>query len=117
MIVTVIAVRMMQVTVDQIVDVVAMRHGLMTAAGSMHVPLVVAAAVVGGRACLGILLRHLDHVLIHVTRMRMMKMSIVEVVHVVAMLHSFVAASRPVLVLMIGVMRQLAIRHLRSPFE
>ncbi len=32
-----IAVRMMQMTVDQVVDVIAVRNGLMTAAGAMDV--------------------------------------------------------------------------------
>ncbi len=36
-IIAVIAMRMMQMAIDQIIDVVAMRHGLMAAAGAMDV--------------------------------------------------------------------------------
>ena len=36
-IIAVIAMRMMQMAINQIIDVVAMRHGFMTAAGAMDV--------------------------------------------------------------------------------
>lgn len=49
-IIAVVAVRMMQVAVDEIVDVVAVRHRLVAASRSMDVIFIVAAAIVAGRA-------------------------------------------------------------------
>ncbi len=51
MVVAVIAVRMMQVTVDEVVDMVAVRHGLMTATRAVNVTgLVTRAAMLRGAA-------------------------------------------------------------------
>ena len=44
MIITVIAVRMVQVTVHEVVDVIAVRHGLMTTTGAVNVIRIVTAA-------------------------------------------------------------------------
>jgi hypothetical protein len=40
----------MQMTIDQVVHVVAVRHGRMSTAVAVHVRAVVAAAAMGGRA-------------------------------------------------------------------
>jgi hypothetical protein len=60
-VVAVIAVRVMQVTIDEIADVVA---GFMTTAGTMLVVLIMAAATVLRRAAVGIGRCDLDHMLI-----------------------------------------------------
>jgi hypothetical protein len=44
-VVAVVAVRVVQVAVDQIVDVIAMRHRLMTASGAVFMPRFVPAAL------------------------------------------------------------------------
>lgn len=48
-IVAVAAMRMVQMPVHQIIDVIAVRHGRMTAAGTMHMPGFVPAALMIGR--------------------------------------------------------------------
>jgi hypothetical protein len=53
-VVAVIAVRVMQVTVDQVVGVIAVGHGFMTATGSMHVAFIMGAATVLRCAAVGI---------------------------------------------------------------
>jgi predicted Co/Zn/Cd cation transporter (cation efflux family) len=37
MVIAMVAVRMVQMAIDQVIDVIAMRYGLMTAAGPVHV--------------------------------------------------------------------------------
>ena len=54
MIVAMIAVRVMKVSVDQVVHVIAMGHSFMAASRSMHMALVVSAAAMLGCAPLGI---------------------------------------------------------------
>jgi hypothetical protein len=55
MIVTVITVRMMQVPIDQIIDVVTMGNRFVSTARTVFVALVMAAADMAGRAPVGIL--------------------------------------------------------------
>ncbi len=89
--------RMVQVAVHQIVDVIAMGHGLMPAAGAMHMPLLVAAAVMGRGAAVRIRLAHLDHMLVHMARMHVVEVAIMQIVHMVAVAHRRVAAAGAVL--------------------
>jgi hypothetical protein len=53
-VVAVIAVRMMQVAIDEIIDVVRMRHGFMTARRAVNVARLMAATVVIRSALVGI---------------------------------------------------------------
>jgi hypothetical protein len=53
-IVAVITVRMMQMTIDDIIDMVAVRHRLVPAIGTMLVANHVSAAVMVGRAAVGV---------------------------------------------------------------
>lgn len=50
MVIAVVTVRVVQVTVDQVVDVIAVRHGRVTAVGAMGVRAIVAGAGVVGCA-------------------------------------------------------------------
>ena len=77
MIIAVIPVWMMQMAVDQIVDVVPVRHRLVPAARPMHVTGFVTAAVMRRRALIGVGSTDRNHVLIDVVPMRMMEMPIV----------------------------------------
>jgi hypothetical protein len=70
-IVTMIAVRMMQMTVHQIVHMVSMRHCLMTAARSVNVILVVRTAIMVRRASIGIRGRHFQDMLIDMIAVNM----------------------------------------------
>ena len=89
MIVAVIVVRMMQAPIDQIVDVVAMRHSLVLA------PIVVRVIHTLGRLrmtvrMLGI---HRDHVLVNVISMWVVKMAFMEIVDVIVVAHRHMTAT------------------------
>ena len=71
---------------------VAVRYGLMTAAGPVHMGGVVGAARVLGGAVGGVLGGHLDAVLVHVTVVGVVQVTVMEVVHVVPVLDAGVAA-------------------------
>ena len=110
-VVAVVAMRMMQVPVDQIVDVVAVRHCLVSASGPVLMPRLMTFAAVLRRAALGVLGRDLDHVLVDMVRVRVMQMPVVQIVDMIAVAHGGVAAARPVLVRMVGVVWLFARRH------
>lgn len=96
------AVRMVQVSIDQIIDVAAMGNRLMTTAWAMAMRRIMAAAAMIGRAALRVLFCHLDHVFVGTTRMRMLEMAVVEVIDVAVMSNRDVTAAGPVNVRMIG---------------
>ncbi len=110
-----VAVWMVQMAVNQIIDVIAVRHGFVPATGSVHMPWRVSGTCVTRRANVGVLGRDFDLVLVHMSRMHMVQMSIMQVIHMIAVLHRRMAAARPMLVIVIGVMGQLAVRHEFSP--
>jgi len=62
-VVAVVAVGMMQVTVDKVVDVIAVRYRFMTTSGAVNVIRIVATTLMRRRAAIGIGLTHLDLVL------------------------------------------------------
>jgi hypothetical protein len=101
-IVTVIAVGVVKVTVDEIVDVVAVRHCLVPTPGSMHVARLVPFAAMLRSAAIGIFSRHLDHMLVDVIAMRVMQVPVVQIVDVIAVAYRRMTATRPVLVCVIG---------------
>lgn len=85
--------RVVQVAVDEIVHVVAVRDGLVSAAGAVDVAGFVSVAGVVGRAPGGVGVAHLDAVLVHVVFVREVQMAVVEVVHVIAVLDRGVTAA------------------------
>jgi hypothetical protein len=93
-IVAMIAMRVVQVAVNEIVGVIAMWHRLMSASWPVHVPGFVAAACMARRAAAGIFRRNLYAVLLHAAAVHMMKVAAVQVVDVVPMAHRGVAAAR-----------------------
>jgi hypothetical protein len=107
MVVAMVAVRVMQVAVDEVVDMIAMWHRRVAAARSMPVAALVAAAIVAGCAPLGISGRHLDHMLVVVIAMRIVQMAVMEIVDVVAMPDRDMAAARPVAVRVVVMNRVL----------
>jgi hypothetical protein len=116
-VVAVVAVRVMQVAVDQVVDVITVRHRLVPAAGAVLVARLVPFAAMLGRAAAGIAGRHLDHVLVDVVAVRMMQVTVVEIVDVIAMAHRAMPAIGPVLVRVIGVVRLRARGHGWPPWS
>ena len=110
-VIAVTAVRMVQMTGDEIVDMVAMRNRFVTATRSMNVGAIMPGAAMLWRATIRVLVAHLNPMFVHMVRMGMMKMAIVEIVHMVAVADGNVAAFRSVRVIMVGVMRKIAGGH------
>lgn len=102
-VVTVAAVRVVQVAVDQVVYVIAVGNSLMAAAGAMRVAGCVAAAGVRRRTCLGVRAAHREHVLIDMIFVIMVKVAGVQVISMVAMKDGAVAAVRAMDVLVVFV--------------
>ena len=108
MVVAVPRVRVMEVTRDEIVDVVAVRDGLVTTSGRVLVPLLMPSTGVVRRASGRVGLAHVKLMLVDVTIVRVMKMAIVEVVDMVAVPDCGVPARVAMNVFMIGMG---AVRH------
>ena len=98
MVVAVPVVGMVEVTVDQVVGVVAVLDGFVSAIRSVYVRRVVAVASMIGRAPLGVIRVLSEHVLVYVVAVNMMEVTVIHVVEVSFMMHSGVAAVAPVLV-------------------
>ena len=100
MIVAMIAVRMMQTTLDKIVGVLAMRHGWMTAVRAVNVPGLMALVPVRRRAMVRVSGADLDHVLIDAVAARAVQMAVMEIVDMVSVLDGDVSAARSMMVRM-----------------
>jgi hypothetical protein len=110
-----ISMGMVQMTVDKIIDVVAMWNRLVTAPGAMNVARRMSTAVVAWRALVGIFRADFERVLVYVIAMRMVQVPIVEIIDVIAMLDSGVAAVCAMLMIVRGVMRFVAGAHREAP--
>jgi hypothetical protein len=97
-----IAMRMVQMTVDEVVDMVAVRHRLVTTARAVPMAFRMAGTVVVWRAGGGIGCAHGDDVLIEMIFVRMMKMTVVQIVDMAIVLYRRMAAARTVLVRMVA---------------
>lgn len=117
MIVAVVAVRMVQMPIDEVIHMIAMRHGLVAAARPMDMSGRMAAACVLG--CAGIRVRggHGDLVLVDMIAVRVVKMAIVQVIDVALVHHCGMAASRSVLMVVVLVMGLSAGCHGRLLME
>ena len=111
MIVAMIAMLMVQAAVDEIVDVVAMRHRFMTTTWTMDMAGFVTSVAVFGRAANWIFFAHLDYVFLGAAVMRVLKMSVVKKVDMIAMAHGEAAAAGPELMPMLGAREILVIGH------
>ena len=98
MVVAVPLVRVMQVSVHEVVDVVSVRYRLVPTARTVHVGRVVAPARVIGGAGRGMGFVHLDPMLVEVAVVRMVEVPVVQIVHVVLVLDRRVPAALAVLV-------------------
>lgn len=98
MVVTVIAVGMVQMPVDKIIDMIAVGHSFMAATGAVSMAGLVATTVVrggtGGRIC-GI---DTDHMFLNTVRPDVVQMAVVEVVGVAIMSNRGMATGGTVLV-------------------
>lgn len=87
-----IAVLMVQVPGDDVIDVVAMRNRRMAAIGAVPVRLVVAFAVVFRSTAGGIAGAHADPVFIHVISVNVMQVPVVKIIDVPVVAHRGVPA-------------------------
>ena len=94
-------VRAMQVPVHEVIDVVSVRYRLVPAARPVHVGRVVPPACVTGRARGRMGFVHLDPVLVEVAVVRMVKVPVVQIVHVALVLDRNVPAALAVLVIVL----------------
>ena len=99
-----VAMRVMQMTIDKIIDVIAMRNRLVAATGPVHVVLGMTAALMCWGADGGIDRRHRQLMLLHTAiGVDVMQMPIVQVVDMTIVFQAGVFAVRAVLMIMIGV--------------
>jgi hypothetical protein len=105
-----LAVRVMKVIADEVVDVIAVRHGLVATALAVRMIGGVAAAAVLVGAAVRMRVVDLERMLVDVTLMGMVQVTVVQVVDMIAVRDAGVAAARAVAVGVIGMNRVLA-RH------
>ena len=96
---------------DEIVDMIAMRNRFVAAARAMNVSSIMSGAAMVGRASIRVLVAHFNPVLVHMIGVRMVKMAVVEIIHMAAVPDGDVAAMRAMHVIVIGVMRKIATGH------
>ncbi|MEW2913907.1 hypothetical protein AB1A62_14430 [Leisingera sp. JC11] len=104
--------RMMQPAIDQVTNVTAMRDSLMPAPGAMHMAFFVAKVISGNRrAGVGVCVRDFNLVFVHMIFMRVMEVAVVDVVDVVAVTNGRMAASGPMFMGVVLVLRIIACGH------
>ncbi len=96
-----ITVRVVQVTTDQIVDMVAVRYPLVPTPGAVLVVVLVVGAVVVGRAVGGVALAERDRVALDALALVTVKLAVVQIVDMVPVTHDCVAAAGAVLVIVL----------------
>jgi hypothetical protein len=87
-----IAMRMMKPTVHKVIDVIAMRNGLMPAAGTMNMAGVVVHMTKFWGATVGILSAYVDSVLFNGAARLMVQMAVMQVIDMIAVFNRDMAA-------------------------
>ena len=100
-------------TVDQVIDVVAVRHRFVPAARPVHMAVGVAGAVVLRRAAVRVGGADRDHVLVDMVAMHVMQMAVMQEIDMAFVAHRGVTALRAVLMVVMVVLG--AAGHRRSP--
>lgn len=98
-------------TVDQVVDVVSVRHRVVATPRTVHVVGGVTPAVVRRRADIGVGLVDGQDVLVDVVVVGMMQVAVVEIVHVTVVQDARVSAAWTMHVIVIGVDDAVAFRR------
>ncbi len=104
-IIAMVAVRMVEAAVDEVIDMVAVRNRLMPAAGPMDVPRLMTLVAIIRRALVRVSRAHFDDVLIDLVSVLMVEVAIVQVVDVITVLDREVTAVGAVMVGMLGLDR------------
>lgn len=113
MVVAVITVRVVQATADKVIDVIAVRHALVSTGWAMYVT----CAALPWSALRRICGARLDDMLVDVVSVRMMQVPIMQVVDMIAVTDGSMTASRTMLMRMVGVCGVRAGRHDRPPLS
>ena len=92
MIVAMIAMRMVQAAVDEVVDMVAVRNRFVAAIGTVHMVVAVSDMIGQRRAFVRVLFADFDDMHVGMVFMGMMKVAVVQIVDVAVMLDRRVAA-------------------------
>jgi hypothetical protein len=100
-IVAVITVRVMQVAVDQIVNMVSMGYSFVAAAGAVYMVGIVTVAAVAVGAAVGVGSLHVDNVLVNMITVGVVQVAIVQVIDVAVVLDGGVTAVGAVLVVVV----------------
>lgn len=85
MVVAMPVVGMVQVAIHQIVHMIAVRHGIVTASRAMDVRCIVPGACMTSRTRIGVFRRDRQHMLVYVIAVRAVQMPVVQVVHMTVM--------------------------------
>jgi hypothetical protein len=104
-IVAMVTVRVVQASVNKIVDVISMRHSLVTASRSMLMRSVVPACPVLGPTSARIVSGDLQDVLLYAVAFYMVQVSVLEIVNVILVSNRDMPAARAMYVWSIGVSR------------
>ena len=92
MIVAMSAVRMVQMAIHQVINMVAMRHGFVAAIGTVSVGLLIGGAALVWRTFLRIRRSHLNLMVIHMITVSVMQVAIVKIISVAVVFHGGVPA-------------------------
>jgi hypothetical protein len=97
MIVTVVSMGMVQVTIDQVIDMIAVGHGFMATIGTMDMTLGVPADVMVAGAFIGMRSINFNDMLLNLAALLMHQMAIFEIICVAVMFNRCVPATGAVL--------------------
>jgi hypothetical protein len=114
-VIAMVPVGMMEVAIDQVIDVIAVRYGFVPASRAVDVARVMGAAIVVRRTLIRVFCADLERVFVDVIAMRMVQMSIMQVIDVVAMPDGGMSAVCTMLVIVMGMVRFVAGAHAYAP--
>jgi hypothetical protein len=109
-----IPVREMQVTVDEVADVIPMRDRLVSAAGTMHMAGFVSRAFVRRCAPDRVHIAYFDDMFVHVSIVHVVQVAVMKVIDMVAMTNRRVAAAGSMVVVVIVMLWVCAFRHVSN---
>ena len=110
-VVAVVAVRMMQVTADQIIRMIAVRDSFVATTGTMLMPgFMIAAGMIRG-ACIGVTVGYLHRMVVIMSFMRTVHVPVVQVIGMVAVFYRGMAATGTMDVVMFTVMMFVFFSH------
>jgi hypothetical protein len=116
-IVAVGAMRMVQMAIHKVIDVIAMRHGFVAAVSTVSMRLLMGRTAVVRSAFLGIRRSHLDLMVVHMIAVSVMQVTIVKIVGVAIVFHGSVPAIWSMHVAVGSRVLLVSLTHCFSPFK